>query len=87
MASQKAAPSKPFVVSLGEPKYVGEEFLEEFKRDFDFDVLPATNRKETQELLPQFIAKSRPIDGFIIRMGTSRSDRACKAKRMRDSTP
>ena len=29
---------RPFVVSLGYPKYVGQEFLAEFTRDFDFGV-------------------------------------------------
>ncbi|OCT52837.1 hypothetical protein CLCR_10913 [Cladophialophora carrionii] len=69
MASKEAS-SKPFIVSLGDPKYVGEEFLQDFTRDFDFEVLPATNRRETQELLPRLVARGRPIDGFIIRMGT-----------------
>ncbi|OAP65607.1 hypothetical protein AYL99_01579 [Fonsecaea erecta] len=65
------APStKPLVVALGDPKYVGDDFLQDFKREFDFKVLPATNREETQDLLPKFIASSRPIDAFIIRMGT-----------------
>ncbi|EXJ88785.1 hypothetical protein A1O3_01849 [Capronia epimyces CBS 606.96] len=61
---------KPLVVALGNPKYVGQEFLDEFKKDFDFEILEATNRKETKELLPQLIAKSGPIDAFLIRMGT-----------------
>lgn len=29
---------KPRVVALGDPKYVGEDFLSKFKEDFDFDV-------------------------------------------------
>jgi hypothetical protein len=33
------AARKPFVVALGDPKYVGQEFLNEFKKDFDFEVL------------------------------------------------
>jgi lactate dehydrogenase-like 2-hydroxyacid dehydrogenase len=33
-------------------------------------ILPATNRKETQDLLPQLIARRGPVDAFIIRMGT-----------------
>jgi len=61
---------KPLVVALGDPKYAGQEFIDEFKKDFDFEILPATNRKETQELIPQLIDKSGPIDAFIIRMGT-----------------
>ncbi|KAJ9603910.1 hypothetical protein H2200_011432 [Cladophialophora chaetospira] len=68
--SSAAARKRPFVVSLGEPKYVGQEYLEAFKQEFDFESLPATNRQETQTLLPQFIAKSSKIDAFIIRMGT-----------------
>ncbi|KAK5364902.1 hypothetical protein LTR20_008838 [Exophiala xenobiotica] len=64
------AARKPFVVALGDPKYVGQEFLNDFKKDFDFEILPATNRKETQDLLPQLIARRGPVDAFIIRMGT-----------------
>ncbi|CAG9981077.1 unnamed protein product [Clonostachys byssicola] len=61
---------KPRVVALGTPKYVGEDFLAKFKEDFDFDVLNATNRKETQAKLPAMIKAHGPIDAFIIRMGT-----------------
>ncbi|KAH8586381.1 putative 2-hydroxyacid dehydrogenase [Bisporella sp. PMI_857] len=61
---------KPRIVSLGYPKFVGEEFLAEFKATFDFEVLDATNRKEVQKVLPEMIKSSKPIDGFIIRMGT-----------------
>lgn len=32
------ATRKPFVVALGDPKYAGQEFLDEFKKDFDFEV-------------------------------------------------
>ncbi|KIW89602.1 uncharacterized protein Z519_09758 [Cladophialophora bantiana CBS 173.52] len=68
--SQTSSSTKPLVVALGDPKYVGDEFLEDFKREFDFEILPATNRQETQDLLPKFMATSRPVDAFIIRMGT-----------------
>ena len=61
---------KPRVVALGDPKYVGQEYLESFKRDFDFQVLDATNRAETREKLPKLIAKDGPVDAFIVRMGT-----------------
>jgi hypothetical protein len=33
------AQRRPLVVSLGEPRYVGEDFLKEFKQDFDFEVI------------------------------------------------
>lgn len=62
-------PRKPRVVALGYPKYAGEEYIEEFKTEFDFEVLEAKNRIETQERLPQMVA-GQPIDAFIIRMGT-----------------
>ncbi|KAL2408137.1 Dehydrogenase efuE [Exophiala dermatitidis] len=67
-----SAPStrRPLVVALGDPKYAGQEFLAEFKRDFDFKILHATNRQETLERLPKFVAENGPIDAFIIRMGT-----------------
>jgi len=61
--------NKPFVVALGQPKYVGNDYLDKFQEDFDFDVLEATDRKETQQMLPELVA-ARPIDAFIIRMGT-----------------
>lgn len=61
---------RPRVVALGTPKYVGEDYLDEFQKTHDFDVLEATDRKQTQQLLPQFIRDTGPIDAFIIRMGT-----------------
>ncbi|PYI05322.1 putative 2-hydroxyacid dehydrogenase [Aspergillus sclerotiicarbonarius CBS 121057] len=54
--------SKPRVVCLGAPKYI--------PADFNFSVLPATNRTETKALLPKDIAANGPIHAFIIRMGT-----------------
>lgn len=61
---------KPRVVSLGRPAFVGQRYLEEFSKTFDFSVLEASNRTETKELLPLDIEKNGPIDAFIIRMGT-----------------
>lgn len=37
--SLSMATRKPLVVALGDPKYAGQEFLDEFKKDFDFEVL------------------------------------------------
>ncbi|CAI7635835.1 unnamed protein product [Penicillium pancosmium] len=62
--------TKPRVVCLGEPKYIGAEYLAEFQTDFNYSVLSATNRAETQAMLPADIAANGPIDAFIIRMGT-----------------
>ncbi len=61
--------SKPRVVALGHPKFVGEDYLQEFQKDFDFEVLEATNRQETKDKLPAMVAE-RPIDAFVVRMGT-----------------
>lgn len=61
---------KPRVVSLGTPKYVGDEYLAKFQKKFDFSVLEAYNREDTQRLLPENIKNHGPIDAFIIRMGT-----------------
>ncbi|KAK9421265.1 putative D-isomer specific 2-hydroxyacid dehydrogenase NAD-binding domain-containing protein [Seiridium unicorne] len=61
---------KPRVVSLGEPKFIGENYLAKFQKDFRYSVLPATNRAETQVMIPEDIKKNGPIDAFIIRMGT-----------------
>ena len=62
---------RPLVVSLGAPKYIGDSYLDAFKQSYDFEVLDATNRKETHELLPKLIQRlGRTIDAFIIRMGT-----------------
>ncbi|KAJ9620084.1 hypothetical protein H2204_012394 [Knufia peltigerae] len=61
--------TKPRVVALGDPKYVGADFLEEFQKDFDFEVLDATNRQQTKDMIPALVAE-RPVDAFIIRMGT-----------------
>lgn len=64
------ADKKPRIVCLGEPKFAGAEYLQEFSQTFDYSFLPASNRAETQKLLPEDIAKNGPIDGFVIRMGT-----------------
>ncbi|RSM11691.1 hypothetical protein CEP52_002943 [Fusarium oligoseptatum] len=61
---------KPRVVCLGTPKHAGADYLESFGKDFDFEVLEATSRAETQLKLPELISKGGPIDAFIIRMGT-----------------
>jgi lactate dehydrogenase-like 2-hydroxyacid dehydrogenase len=61
---------KPRVVSLGEPAFVGNEYLAQFQTEFDYSVLPAKNREETQTLLPKDLEENGPIDAFIIRMGT-----------------
>ncbi|KAK1544812.1 hypothetical protein CPAR01_02314 [Colletotrichum paranaense] len=61
---------KPRVVALGTPKYVGDDYLADFKTEFDYSVLEATDRKETIAMLPEDIEKNGPIDAFIIRMGT-----------------
>ncbi|KAJ5836283.1 hypothetical protein N7447_002309 [Penicillium robsamsonii] len=61
---------KPRVVSLGEPAFVGSDYLAQFKTEFDYSVLFATNREETQTLLPKDIKENGPIDAFIVRMGT-----------------
>ncbi|KAI3556445.1 hypothetical protein CABS01_03780 [Colletotrichum abscissum] len=61
---------KPRVVALGTPKYVGDDYLADFKTEFDYSVLEATDRKETIAMLPEEIEKNGPIDAFIIRMGT-----------------
>lgn len=65
-----AITGKPRVVCLGEPKFVGKDYIEAFEKDFNYSVLPATNRAETQAMLPEDIKANGPIDAFIIRMGT-----------------
>lgn len=65
-----SASRKPRVVALGTPKYVGQDYLAEFTKEFDFSVLEAYNHAETVALLPASITKDGPIDAFIIRMGT-----------------
>ncbi|KAF7562636.1 hypothetical protein G7046_g1472 [Stylonectria norvegica] len=60
---------KPRVVALGTPKFIGHDYLEEFKKEFDYDVLDVSNHKEALEKLPVMIAQHGPIDAFIIRMG------------------
>lgn len=58
------------MVSLGTPRYVGDDYLAEFSKEFDFSVLEAYNRAETLAKLPQSIQDHGPIDAFVIRMGT-----------------
>ncbi|KAH7123030.1 hypothetical protein EDB81DRAFT_952011 [Dactylonectria macrodidyma] len=61
---------KPRVVCLGAPKFAGTEYLEAFGKQFDYEVLDASNRAETQQKLPELIKRGGPVDAFIIRMGT-----------------
>ncbi|KAK2027524.1 putative 2-hydroxyacid dehydrogenase [Colletotrichum zoysiae] len=61
---------KPRVVALGTPRYVGDDYLADFKTVFDYSVLEATNREETIAMLPEDIKTNGPIDAFVIRMGT-----------------
>ena len=65
-----ASAKKPRVVSLGTPRFVGDDYLARFAQEFNYSVLEATDRKSTQELLPRDIQKNGPVDAFIIRMGT-----------------
>lgn len=57
-------------MSLGQPLFIGQSYLDEFSKTFDYSFLPATNRAETKALLPLEIENNGPIDAFIIRMGT-----------------
>lgn len=61
---------KPRVVALGKPKYVGDDYLAEFEKEFDFSVLEAYNHADTVAQLPESIKRDGPIDAFVIRMGT-----------------
>jgi lactate dehydrogenase-like 2-hydroxyacid dehydrogenase len=61
---------KPHVVCLGTPKYAGEDYLADFSKTFDFDILDASNREEATSRLPKLIERTGPVDAFIIRMGT-----------------
>jgi lactate dehydrogenase-like 2-hydroxyacid dehydrogenase len=70
MTVKRSNAGKPRVVSLGRPAFIGQEYLDEFSKAFDFSILEARDRSETQQLLPLDIAKNGPIDAFIIRMGT-----------------
>ncbi|KAI9736656.1 MAG: hypothetical protein M1834_000860 [Cirrosporium novae-zelandiae] len=68
--SPSKAVQKPRVLSIGYPAYVGEDYLEDFKNDFDFEVLESPNRKRVQTELPAQIASRGKYDALIIRMGT-----------------
>ncbi|KAF1940940.1 hypothetical protein EJ02DRAFT_405568 [Clathrospora elynae] len=63
-------PAKPHVVCLGEPKYIGADYLSKFSKTHSFSVLAATDRATTIAELPTLVASKGPIDAFIIRMGT-----------------
>ncbi|KAK4545889.1 hypothetical protein LTR36_002453 [Oleoguttula mirabilis] len=63
--------AKPRVVALGEPKFVGDDYLKAFSEEFDYSVLEAYNREQTKKLLPVDIERNGPVDAFIIRMGTT----------------
>lgn len=69
-STEAPAARKPRVVALGEPKFIGGEYLASFRAEFDFSVLEAYDRAATQRMLPLDVAKNGPVDAFIIRMGT-----------------
>ncbi|WAO90362.1 Hypothetical protein NCS54_00778800 [Fusarium falciforme] len=69
MSSAPQSERKPRVVCLGKPKFIGDDYLEEFQKDFDYDVLDVTNHQQALEQLPLMIAEHGPIDAFVIRMG------------------
>ena len=60
----------PRVVSLGEPKFVGADYLSQFSKEFNFSVLEAYDHDETVRLLAEDVREHGPIDAFVIRMGT-----------------
>ena len=64
------AERKPHVVCLGAPKYAGEEYIEDFTKDFDFSILDASNRDEAIEKLSALLEKNGHADAFVVRMGT-----------------
>ncbi|RSL91288.1 hypothetical protein CEP52_014288 [Fusarium oligoseptatum] len=69
MSSAPNSERKPRVVCLGKPKFIGDDYLEEFQKDFDYDFLDVTNHQQALEKLPLMIAEHGPIDAFVIRMG------------------
>ncbi|KAF4420430.1 glycerate-and formate-dehydrogenase [Fusarium acutatum] len=69
MASGISSDRKPRVVVLGKPEYISDEYIKHFKKDFDYDVLDASNLQEALEKLPVMLQEHGPIDAFIVRMG------------------
>ncbi|KAF4984789.1 hypothetical protein FZEAL_80 [Fusarium zealandicum] len=69
MLSELKSEKKPRVVVLGKPRFVGDDYLEEFRKDFDYDFLDVSNHQQALEELPSMIEKSGPVDAFIVRMG------------------
>ncbi|QPC60102.1 hypothetical protein HYE67_002333 [Fusarium culmorum] len=69
MSSDVSTGRRPHVVSLGRPEFIGEKYIEEFQKDFDYDILDVTNHQEALEKLPLMLKQHGPIDAFIIRMG------------------
>ena len=59
---------KPLVVALGDPKYAGDDFLNDFKKDFDFEVFladpfpdPNLTGPESRYSPPQTDKKQKPF--------------------------
>ncbi|KAF4339883.1 glycerate-and formate-dehydrogenase [Fusarium beomiforme] len=69
MASEVTSGRKPRVVALGKPEFISDEYIKDLKKDFDYDVLNASNLQEALEKLPLMLEQHGPIDAFIIRMG------------------
>ncbi|KAF4946785.1 hypothetical protein FGADI_10989 [Fusarium gaditjirri] len=69
MASGIGSDRKPRVVVLGKPEFISDEYIEDFKKEFDYDVLEASSLQEALEQLPLMLQQHGTIDAFIVRMG------------------
>ncbi|KAF4961260.1 hypothetical protein FSARC_10242 [Fusarium sarcochroum] len=68
MSSELSSGRKPRVVALGKPEFISDEYINDFRKDFDYEILDASNHQEAIEKLPLML-KHKPIDAFIVRMG------------------
>ncbi|KAK5996748.1 Putative 2-hydroxyacid dehydrogenase [Cladobotryum mycophilum] len=57
---------KPHVVVLGGVEYLGDDYLNDFRNEFELEFLNAKDRTELKEKLPLIIANKSPVDALII---------------------
>ncbi|KAM0444042.1 hypothetical protein ACHAQK_002794 [Fusarium lateritium] len=69
MSSEANSGRKPRVVALGKPEFLSDEYIKDFQKDFDYNILVASNHQEALEKLPLMLKQHGPIDAFVVRMG------------------
>ncbi|PHH65077.1 hypothetical protein CDD81_3475 [Ophiocordyceps australis] len=69
--SRSQVQRKPRVVLLGSKKYAVAEYVAEFEKSFDFEIIEAEGREEAIDKLQESLMQHGPIEGLVLRKGAS----------------